>query len=67
MFTLKADHKPPVAIFVSKRGLTVLTATRLLHDALILQSFQFDIMIRKTNDQGNAAFYKSLHFFNLNF
>ncbi|GBO24037.1 Transposon Tf2-8 polyprotein [Araneus ventricosus] len=59
-FTLVTDHKPLVAIFGSKRGLPVLTATRLLHYALILQSFQFDIVFRKTADHGNADFLSRL-------
>lgn len=59
-FTLITDHKPLVAIFGSKRGLPVLAATRLLHYALILQAFQFDIVFRKTNDHGNADFLSRL-------
>ncbi|GFX94046.1 uncharacterized protein K02A2.6 [Trichonephila clavipes] len=53
-FTLITDHKPLIAIFGSKRGLPVLAATRLLHYALILQSFEFDIIFRKTIEHGNA-------------
>jgi hypothetical protein len=53
-FTLITDHKPLVAIFGSKRGLPVLAATRLLHYALILQSFEFDIKYRDTKNHGNA-------------
>ncbi|GBL90710.1 Retrovirus-related Pol polyprotein from transposon 17.6 [Araneus ventricosus] len=59
-FTLVTDHKPLMAIFGSKRGLPVLTATRLLHYALILQSFQFDIVFCKTADHGNADFLSRL-------
>ncbi|GFV60535.1 uncharacterized protein K02A2.6 [Trichonephila clavipes] len=55
-FTLITDHKPLIAIFGSKRGLPVLAATRLLHYALILQSFEFDIIFRKTIEHGNADF-----------
>ncbi|GFV68242.1 uncharacterized protein K02A2.6 [Trichonephila clavipes] len=58
-FTLITDHKPLIAIFGSKRGLPVLAATRLLHYALILQSFEFDI-IRKTIEHGNADFLSRL-------
>ncbi|GFU21035.1 uncharacterized protein K02A2.6 [Trichonephila clavipes] len=47
-FTLITDHKPLIAIFSSKKGLPELAATRLLHYALILQSFEFDIIFRKT-------------------
>ncbi|GFQ65698.1 transposon Tf2-9 polyprotein [Trichonephila clavata] len=59
-FTLITDHKPLVAIFGSKRGLPVLAATRLLHYALILQSFEFDIIFRKTIEHGNADFLSRL-------
>ncbi|GFS39174.1 uncharacterized protein K02A2.6 [Trichonephila inaurata madagascariensis] len=55
-FTLITDHKPLVAIFGSKGVLPVLAPTRLLHYALILQSFQFDIVFRKTNEHGNVDF-----------
>ncbi|GFR11204.1 transposon Tf2-6 polyprotein [Trichonephila clavata] len=48
------------AIFGSKRGLPVLAATRLLHYALILQSFEFDIIFRKTIEHGNADFLSRL-------
>ncbi|GFU31885.1 transposon Tf2-8 polyprotein [Trichonephila clavipes] len=61
-FTLITDHKPLIAIFFfgSKRGLPVLAATRLLHYALILQSFEFDIIFRKTIEHGNADFLSRL-------
>ncbi|GFV15263.1 transposon Tf2-11 polyprotein [Trichonephila clavipes] len=59
-FTLITDHKPLIAIFGSKRGLPVLAATRLLHYALILQSFEFDIIFRKTVEHGNADFLSRL-------
>ncbi|GFQ70467.1 uncharacterized protein K02A2.6 [Trichonephila clavata] len=59
-FTLITDHKPLVAIFGSKRGLPVLAATRLLHYALILQSFEFDIIFRKTIEHRNADFLSRL-------
>ncbi|GFT51646.1 uncharacterized protein K02A2.6 [Trichonephila clavipes] len=59
-FTLITDHKPLIAIFGSKRGLPVLAATRFLHYALILQSFEFDIIFRKTIEHGNADFLSRL-------
>ncbi|GFT56783.1 uncharacterized protein K02A2.6 [Trichonephila clavipes] len=46
--------------FWFKRGLPVLAATRLLHYALILQSFEFDIILRKTIEHGNADFLSRL-------
>ncbi|GFR10231.1 transposon Tf2-6 polyprotein [Trichonephila clavata] len=65
LLTLASDAspvvcKPLVAIFGSKRGLPVLAATRLLHYALILQSFEFDIIFRKTIEHGNADFLSRL-------
>ncbi|GFU84198.1 transposon Tf2-9 polyprotein [Trichonephila clavipes] len=59
-FTLITDHKPLIAIFWFKRGLPVLAATRLLHYALILQSFEFDIIFLKTIAHGNADFLSRL-------
>ncbi|GFR13178.1 uncharacterized protein K02A2.6 [Trichonephila clavata] len=59
-FTLITDHKALAAIFGSKRGLSVLATTRLLHYALILQSFEFDIIFRKTIEHGNADFLSRL-------
>ncbi|GFT22917.1 uncharacterized protein K02A2.6 [Trichonephila clavipes] len=59
-FTLITDHEPLIAIFGSKRDLPVLVATRLLHYALILQSFEFDIIFRKTIEHGNADFLSRL-------
>ncbi|GFR18950.1 uncharacterized protein K02A2.6 [Trichonephila clavata] len=46
--------------FGSKRGLPVFAATRLLHYALVLQSFEFDIIFRKTIEHGNADFLSRL-------
>ncbi|GFY09551.1 retrovirus-related Pol polyprotein from transposon 412 [Trichonephila clavipes] len=45
---------------VQKEVLPVLAATRLLHYALILQSFEFDIIFRKTIEHGNADFLSRL-------
>ncbi|GFU63088.1 transposon Tf2-9 polyprotein [Trichonephila clavipes] len=42
------------------RYLPVLAATRLLHYALLLQSFEFDIIFRKTIEHGNADFLSRL-------
>ncbi|GFS71860.1 transposon Tf2-11 polyprotein [Trichonephila clavipes] len=46
--------------FNSLGSLPVLAATRLLHYALILQSFEFDIIFRKTIEHGNADFLSRL-------
>lgn len=59
-FTLITDHKPLVAIFNSKKGLPILSATRLLHYALVLQAYQFDIIYRNTKENGNADFLSRL-------
>ena len=59
-FTLITDHKPLVAIFECKKGLPILSATRLLHYALILQAYQFDIVYRNTKEHGNADFLSRL-------
>jgi hypothetical protein len=59
-FTLITDHKPLVAIFGCKKGLPVLSSTRLLHYALTLQAYQFDIQYRPTKDHGNADFLSRL-------
>ncbi|GFV55645.1 transposon Tf2-9 polyprotein [Trichonephila clavipes] len=48
------------ALSIVGQGLPVLAATRLLHYALILQSFEFDIIFRKTIEHGNADFLSRL-------
>lgn len=53
-FVLITNHKPLVAIFGLKRGIPILASTRLLHYALILLSFEFDIKYRDTRNHGNA-------------
>lgn len=53
-FTLVTDHQPLINIFGSRNKLPVLRATRLLHYALFLQMFQFDIKYRKSELHGNA-------------
>lgn len=53
-FTLFTDHLPLVHIFGKRQKLPVLQATRLLHYALFLQMFQFDIKYRKSELHGNA-------------
>lgn len=59
-FTLRIDHKPLLAIFGSWKGLPVLTATRLLHYALFLQTFNFNIVYRKNKEHRNADFFSRL-------
>ncbi|CAA9999561.1 unnamed protein product, partial [Nesidiocoris tenuis] len=53
-FTLITDHRPLVQIFGSKNKLPLLSATRMLHYALQLQIFNFDVKYRKSELHGNA-------------
>ncbi|CAA9995134.1 unnamed protein product [Nesidiocoris tenuis] len=53
-FTLYTDHKPLVHIFGSKSKLPLLSATRMLHYALQLQIFDFDVKYRKSEQHTNA-------------
>ncbi|GFX09779.1 uncharacterized protein K02A2.6 [Trichonephila clavipes] len=47
-FTLITNHKPLIAIFGSKEVYQCWQLPDFLHYALILQSFEFDIIFRKT-------------------
>ncbi|XP_064479035.1 uncharacterized protein K02A2.6-like [Ornithodoros turicata] len=53
-FTLFTDHKPLTAIFGSKKGIPVTTASRLQRWAIILMSYSFDIQFKSTNNIANA-------------
>lgn len=60
-FTLVTDHQPLVHIFGPKRKkLPQLCATRLLHYALFLQDFNFNIKYRRSEEHGNADFLSRL-------
>jgi transposase InsO family protein len=60
-FTLLTDHMPLVHIFNSHRKkLPTLCASRLLHYALFLQNYQFNIKYRSTEEHGNADFLSRL-------
>ncbi|GFU12134.1 retrovirus-related Pol polyprotein from transposon 412 [Trichonephila clavipes] len=59
-FTLITDHKPLIAIFGSKEVYQCWQLPDFLHYALILQSFEFDIIFRKTIEHGNADFLSRL-------
>ncbi|EPB75657.1 hypothetical protein ANCCEY_05248 [Ancylostoma ceylanicum] len=52
--TLLTDHKPLLAIFGSKKGLTTYSANRLLRWSLILSVCDFTIEYRKTANFGQA-------------
>jgi hypothetical protein len=53
-FTLQTDSKPLVSIFSPDKGLPALSATRMLHYAVFLMGFSYDIVYRNTKDHGNA-------------
>ena len=53
-FKLITDHKPLLAIFGPKKNLPVLMATRLLHYAIFLQSFNYDIEYKPSKAIANA-------------
>lgn len=60
-FTLITDHQPLVHIFGARRKkLPPLCATRLLHYALFLQDFTFNIQYRASELHGNADFLSRL-------
>ena len=54
MFTLITDHKLLTTIFGPKKGIPVLTASRLQRWAIQLSSYQFDIKYRATGKHQNA-------------
>nr|CAD2180044.1 unnamed protein product [Meloidogyne enterolobii] len=53
-FTLQTDHKPLIAIFGSKNGIPIYSASRLQRWALILTNYDFDIQYINTKSFGNA-------------
>ena len=48
------DHKPLLSIFGPKKNLPTLVATRLLHYAIFLQSFNYDIEYKPSKAISNA-------------
>ncbi len=55
-FTLYVDCKPLQAIFAKNAAKPALSATRLLHYAIFLQGFDYDIKYRRSQDHSNADF-----------
>lgn len=53
-FTLLTDHKPLLAIFGSKKGISAHATSRLQRWALILSAYDFDIKYIKTTEFGNV-------------
>lgn len=55
-FILMTDHKPLKSIFAPNASLPVLSATRMLHYAIFLSGFAYEIEYRRTNEHSNADF-----------
>lgn len=53
-FTLVTDNKPVLQIFSPKKGLPTMSAMRMQHYAIFLQSFDYDIKYKNSKDHGNA-------------
>ena len=53
-FTLITDSKPLVSILSPSKALPPLSAMRMTNYSMFLQSFNYDIVYRNTNDHGNA-------------
>ncbi|XP_055908516.1 uncharacterized protein K02A2.6-like [Eupeodes corollae] len=53
-FTLVTDNKPISQILSPHRGLPTLSATRMQHYAIFLESFDYDIRYRKSKENANA-------------
>jgi hypothetical protein len=53
-FTLITDHQPLVQIFSPTKGLPFYTAMRMLHYALFLEGFKYNIKYRNSKLHGNA-------------
>jgi hypothetical protein len=55
-FKLITDHKPLTAIFGPKKGIPTLAALRMQRWSLILMSYNYEIVYRKSEDHANADF-----------
>ena len=53
-FILYTDNKAILQIFSPKKGLPILSATRMQHYAVFLESFDYDIRYKNTKQHGNA-------------
>jgi hypothetical protein len=53
-FTLITDHQPLVQIFSPTKGLPFYTAMRMLHYAVFLEGFKYNIKYRNSKLHGNA-------------
>ncbi|XP_055838569.1 uncharacterized protein K02A2.6-like [Episyrphus balteatus] len=55
-FTLITDNKPLTSIFSPEKNLPLLTAQRLLHYALFLRGFKYNIRYKNTKEHTNADY-----------
>lgn len=53
-FILITDNRPLTQIFSPSKGLPILSATRMSHYAIFLQSFEYEIRYSKSADHSNA-------------
>ncbi|XP_055910621.1 uncharacterized protein LOC129944986 [Eupeodes corollae] len=53
-FILVTDNKPISQIFSPHKGLPTLSATRMQHYAIFLESFDFEIRLKRSKDNANA-------------
>ncbi|KAK7579781.1 hypothetical protein V9T40_008715 [Parthenolecanium corni] len=56
-FTLVTDHRPLVQIFHPSKSLPALSTSRMLHYAIFLEGFDFEIQYRPNEKHGNADFF----------
>lgn len=53
-FTLVTDNKPLSQIFAPDKGLPLMSATRMQHYAIFLESFDYELRVKKSKDNANA-------------
>ena len=53
-FTLVTDHKPLTSILGAQSGIPTLAAARLQRWALVLATYQYKLLYRKSSDHANA-------------
>lgn len=59
-FILETDNLPVSQIFAPTKSLPTLTATRMQHYAIFLESFNYEIKFRKTQNHANADAFSRL-------
>lgn len=53
-FILVTDNKPLSQIFAPDKGLPLMSATRMQHYAIFLESFDYQLRVKKSKDNANA-------------